>query len=277
MRAAVRHIILCADDYGIAPGVNRAIRDLIGKGRLNATSAMVVAPSMTPDEASALASVAADRGAVGLHLTLTGSFAPCSAGFAPTRDGHFPDVGAVLVTALRRRLDPMRLEAEVAAQFAAFLALFGRPPDFVDGHQHVHLFPQVRDAVLAAARAFAPLAWVRQCGAVTPLHRQLGDPKGLLIGWLSRSFRDRAQRLGIKTNPAFAGTYTYRDKFDFARAFPGFLDGLPDGGLVMCHPGVVDDELLRRDPLTTLRETEYAYFGGSDFLRALADRSVSLA
>jgi predicted glycoside hydrolase/deacetylase ChbG (UPF0249 family) len=33
-----RHIWLCADDYGIAPGVNTAIRDLIARGRLNATS-----------------------------------------------------------------------------------------------------------------------------------------------------------------------------------------------------------------------------------------------
>ena len=27
-----RHIWLCADDYGISPGVNRAIRDLIKRG-----------------------------------------------------------------------------------------------------------------------------------------------------------------------------------------------------------------------------------------------------
>ena len=41
---------------------------------------------------------------------------------------------------------------------------FGRPPDFIDGHQHVHLFPQVRDAVLKVAAEAAPDAWLRQCG-----------------------------------------------------------------------------------------------------------------
>ena len=40
--APPRRIWLCADDYGISPGVNRAIRDLIERGRLNATSVMVV-------------------------------------------------------------------------------------------------------------------------------------------------------------------------------------------------------------------------------------------
>jgi predicted glycoside hydrolase/deacetylase ChbG (UPF0249 family) len=273
-----RRIWLCADDYGIAPGVNGAIRDLVAKGRLNATSAMMVAPSMTRAEASALTILATGdaRVAIGLHVTLTGCFEPLSAGYRPTHEGHFPDVGAVLVAALRGRLDPAALGTEVEAQFAAFQRLFGRAPDFVDGHQHVHLFPQVRDAVLAAVQTHAPHAWVRQCGAITPLARRLGDPKGMLISWLSRAFKTQATGLGIATNPAFAGTYTYRAATDFARLFPAFLDGLPDGGLVMCHPGVVDAELARVDPLTTLREAEYAYFGGDEFPRMLTTKGVTL-
>ena len=50
MNATPRRIILCADDYGIAPGVNDAIRDLVARGRLNATSVMVVAPSFSAAE-----------------------------------------------------------------------------------------------------------------------------------------------------------------------------------------------------------------------------------
>jgi len=52
--AAPRRIWLCADDYGISPGVNRAIRDLIERGRLNATSVMMVGPSIGRDEAAAV-------------------------------------------------------------------------------------------------------------------------------------------------------------------------------------------------------------------------------
>ena len=44
---AVRRIWLCADDYGISLPVNAAIRDLIMRGRINATSVMTVAPSLT--------------------------------------------------------------------------------------------------------------------------------------------------------------------------------------------------------------------------------------
>src|SRR5713226_9753503 len=52
--AARRRIWLCADDYGISPAVNTAIRDLIVRGRLNATSVMVVAGAFHRSEAIAL-------------------------------------------------------------------------------------------------------------------------------------------------------------------------------------------------------------------------------
>ncbi|HZY42993.1 MAG TPA: ChbG/HpnK family deacetylase, partial [Anaerolineae bacterium] len=54
MHAGPRHIWLCADDYGIAPGVNGAIRELIARKRLNATSVMVAAPHLGDAEVGAL-------------------------------------------------------------------------------------------------------------------------------------------------------------------------------------------------------------------------------
>lgn len=269
---------LCADDYGIAPGVNAAIRDLVARRRLNATSVMVLAPSFARSEAAALSvlNAAGPRVAIGLHLTLTAPLQPLTKGYAPLVDDAFLPISTTLRLALQQRLDVAAITAEFRAQFEAFAAAFGRPPDFVDGHQHVHLFPQVRQAALETVSWMAPSAWVRQCGASLPLHRRLTDPKGLLIDWLSREFRSRAANLRISTNPAFAGTYTYRANANFAAIFPGFLDNLPEGGLVMCHPGHVDAELTRLDPLTSLREKEYAYFCGDEFAALLEKRGFSL-
>jgi len=274
----MRRIWLCADDYGIAPGVNAAIRDLIERGRLNATSVMVVAPSFTRQSAAMLAALnsAGPRAAIGLHVTLTGPLRPKTADYTPAVDGAFLPLGATLRLAMQQRLDMSALTREIEAQFVAFSEAFGRPPDYVDGHQHVHLFPQVRHAVLDATRRLGPAAWVRQCGSSLPLHRRLTDPKGLLIDWLSREFRARADRFGIPTNPAFAGTYTYRANADFEQIFPTFLDGMPEGGLIMCHPGFVDAELERLDPLTTLREREYAYFCTERFAETLKAHDLTL-
>jgi chitin disaccharide deacetylase len=267
---AVRHIWLCADDYGISPAVSGAIRDLVARKRINATSVMVTAPSFSHAEATALREAATDRAAIGLHLTLTAPFAPRTGGFAPLRRGAFPPLAAMAARALSRSLIPALLEAEIAAQFAAFGGAFGRAPNYIDGHQHIHVFPQVSEALLRVA---APQAWLRQCGRAV---RNSLEPKGMILDALSRRFRRLVSERGLSTNPAFAGTYAFRPGADYAKLFPEFLDGLPDGGLVMCHPGKVDAELTRLDPLTDLREREYAFFLSDDFPQLLARHRVAL-
>jgi predicted glycoside hydrolase/deacetylase ChbG (UPF0249 family) len=276
--APLRPIWLCADDYGISAAVSAGIRELIAARRLNATSAMVVAPQFDRAEALALLD-SAGAAAIGLHLTLTAPFEPLTAGFRPLRGGAFLPLGEMLARGSLRLLAPRALRAEIAAQIAAFAEAFGRLPDFIDGHQHVHLFPQVREALLATMAEAAPRAWVRQCGRLpAPLRQRMADRKAMLLDALSRRFRRLARQHGIATNPAFAGTYDFAaaPPPDFARLFPMFLRGLPAGSVVMCHPGHVDAELERLDPLTAQREREYAFLSGDEFLPALAARGVML-
>ena len=276
MNASVRHIWLCADDYGISPAVSAAIRELVGRGLINAASVMVMTPSFSAGEASALREAAAKRAAIGLHLTLTAPFNPLT-DFAPRRNGAFPPLNAMAGRALVRALDQTRLETEIASQFAAFRDAFGRTPDYVDGHQHVHVFPQISDALVRVTKRQAPQAWLRQCGRPPAARKSLADPKGYILDALSARLRRLAAKHGVRTNPAFAGTYSFHPDADFSKLFAQFLDGLPDGGLLMCHPGKVDEELRRLDPLTDLREREYAFFLSDSFPRLLAARGYALA
>jgi predicted glycoside hydrolase/deacetylase ChbG (UPF0249 family) len=98
-----------------------------------------------------------------------------------------------------------------------------------------------------------------------------------VLDLLSQNFRRRADAVNIRTNPAFAGAYGFHDEADFAALFPRFLEGLPDGSVVMCHPGFVDAELQRLDPLTTLREREYTFFVEDSFPALLAAHGIALA
>jgi predicted glycoside hydrolase/deacetylase ChbG (UPF0249 family) len=278
--AALRSIWLCADDYGISKSVNRAIRDLVMAGRLNATSVMVLAPSFDRSEGASLNVLNGGdkRVAIGLHVTLTTPFRPMSKGFHPTQSGTFLSLDQMFLRGALGLLDRQLLAFEIATQLEAFVTMFGRAPDFVDGHQHVHLFPQVRTVLLGVVRDAAPRAWVRQCGRVS-FHAPWVDPKGAVLDFLSHRFRARARGYGVRTNPAFAGTYDFlkAGPADFARLFPSFLEGLPAGGVVMCHPGLVDDELVSLDPLTDLREHEYAYFANDGFPEVLRSHGVKLA
>jgi predicted glycoside hydrolase/deacetylase ChbG (UPF0249 family) len=278
MSGAPRRIVLCADDYGISPGVNRAIRDLIARKRINATSVMVVGPALDRAEIDALKdAVAANPDcAIGLHTTLTAPFTPLTMYYRPLDGGMFLPLGAMLRTALLRKLDPEMIRAEIVAQIAAFTEHFGRAPDYADGHQHVQIFPQVRDAFLGAVKAAAPNAWVRQCGRDAPLAQRLGNPKALLLDTLSATFRKRCARAGVRCNPAFAGAYDFTRQSDFAALMAQFLRDLPEGALVMCHPGFVDDTLVALDPFTGQREREYAFLNGDDFPRLLAANNITL-
>jgi len=276
----LRKLWLCADDYGISPAVNRAIRDLIERGRINATSVMVTTPSFSTEEARALSDVTGPdrRTAIGLHFTLTTPFRPATRAYCPVApNGAFLSLAGTFGAGLVRRLDPDALAAEAETQFAAFQAAFGRQPDFVDGHQHVHLVPQVSDAVLAVTKRTAPGAWIRQCGRSMPPWRRWDDPKGLLLDLLSARLRARCMAYGVRTNPAFAGTYDFTRATAFDKVFGSFLQGLPDGGVVMCHPGFVDAELQRLDVFTTMREQEHAFFAGKQFPALLEAQGIELA
>jgi chitin disaccharide deacetylase len=273
-----RRIWLCADDYGISPGVNRAIRDLIGRGRLNATSVMVVGPAVGRAEVESLdlAARSNPRCAIGLHVTLTAPFRPLTLHFRPLDGGMFPPFPRLLRAGLLRQIDPEIVQAEVVMQLSTFRDLFGRLPDFVDGHQHVQLYPMVRDGFLAAVRERAGGAWVRQAGRNRPLIRRLDSPKALFLDFLSTQFKRRAERARIATNPAFAGAYDHSQKPDYAALMREFLDGLPEYGLVMCHPGFVDETLVGLDPLTTTREIEHAYLSSDAFPILLTANNVTL-
>jgi predicted glycoside hydrolase/deacetylase ChbG (UPF0249 family) len=124
-----RRVWLVADDYGISPAVSAAIRDLIARNRLSATSVMTLTPSFSQSEADALRDAAGSRAAIGLHVTLTGPFKPLTTNFAPLRDGAFPMLAAMAGRALAHWQNPALLEAEILRQFAAFEDAFGRAPD----------------------------------------------------------------------------------------------------------------------------------------------------
>jgi predicted glycoside hydrolase/deacetylase ChbG (UPF0249 family) len=273
-----RHIWLCADDYGMSPTVNVAIRDLVVRGRINATSVMVVAPNFYRSEAASLNILNATetRIAIGLHVTLTAPYQPLSRNFQPVCDGIFLSKRETARHSFLHLLRCETLESEISSQLQEFITAFGRLPDFIDGHQHVHLFPQIREALLSVVKNVAPNVWVRQCGRIGPLHKRVADGKAIALDILSSGFRRLADQCGVHVNPAFAGTYGFAEDADYSQIFPKFLRGLPDGSVVMCHPGFVDAELQRLDPLTTLREREYLFLIDNSFPGLLDAHGLTL-
>ncbi len=273
----MKRIVVCADDYGLSPGVSKAIRDLIAKGRLNATSVMTIFPDLMSEAKLLTETPSSAPIQIGLHLTLSGGFSPLITPPLATRDGKLPMIGALLSPFARFRINRKAAGLEIAAQLDAFIRAFGRVPDFVDGHQHVHLLPGIRNAVLEEVAHIAPKAWVRQCGPAQKRTLITAGNKTRFIGALSLTFARRAKRKGMKTNPGFSGAYEFGSASKFSDLFPRFVRELPDGGVMMCHPGHADAILHERDTLVERRDEEYAFFAGEEFNDAMKAAGATLA
>lgn len=270
-------ITLCADDYGLAPGVSHAIRTLIDHGRLQATGCMTGSP-FWPEAAVALKPLE-DRADIGLHLTLTDQrpLGPMP-DLAP--EGILPPLPVLLKHALLRTLDHGEIAAELTRQFDAFEAHFGRPPDFLDGHHHIHQLPVIGDVVLDLwRRRMAGRGWVRCC--VEPrtaiMARRVNPLRALVIAELGHGFRRKLKVHGVPHNLSFRGVYDFSDRIDFAELFRRFTDRPGPRALMMVHPGLVDEALQAADTLTHRREDEFRFLGSDQCALSLASRGIGLA
>jgi len=271
-------VALCADDYAVSEGVSRGILEALRAGRLTATSALVGC-SHWAEGARALNEGGFDAD-IGLHfnLTLGAPLGPMPV-LAPA--GVFPGVGGVIKASLLGRLSREEIFAEASRQIDRFEAALGRPPDFLDGHHHVHAFRGVREPLLDAltARGLAGRCWLRD--PADRLRRILARgaqvKKALIVGLLASGFGAAARRAGFATNDGFSGFSDFAPSEDYARLFASCLRAPGERHLVMCHPGHVDAELKAHDPVTGARELELAFLLSERFAEMLAERGLALA
>jgi len=270
-------VTLCADDYGLAPGVSAAIRHLIALGRLQATGCMTGSPHW-PEAAMALKPLdgMAD---IGLHITLTDQ-APIGPMPKLAPDGKLPSVGALLKLSLSGKLDRAEISAEINRQLDSFHAAFGRMPDFLDGHHHVHQLPGIGEVVIEVWKTrLGGKGWVRSClePSLGILTRRISPLRALVIANLGRVFRRRLEQAGVPHNRSFRGVYDFSGKVPFDLLFRRFTTNPGPACLMMVHPGLVDEALVAADSLTGQRQVEYRFLASEACVLDLAERGVTLS
>lgn len=267
-----RTLALCADDYGQGAAVDRGILRLARRRRLTAVSCLTNGDAWTADAAALLAlpGVADESLRVGLHFNLTQG-RPLSRELAR----HWPLLPALprlLLLAHLRAVPRSAVAAELRAQWQAFAQAAGRPPMHLDGHQHVHHLPGVREAVLALA-AEHPGLRVRGTGDVGGSGHRLKRSVMSATGgrWLQRAL----QHGGALANTTLLGVYDFMDP-DYRSLVQGWLAMLPaSGALVFCHPGEAAP-VDPNDAIAQARVRELAYLDSDAFLHDLQAVGVRL-
>ena len=254
----MNHIILCADDYGLSLGVSRGIRELLELGRLSATSCMVVYPEFSAD--GPLLKPFFGSADIGLHFTMTQKR---TLPFVAAESFLYPPPVSKMIAA-------------VEEQVGKFSDALGRLPDYIDGHQHVHLLPVLREAVVRVAARIG--AYVRDASEPigAAMWQRPAPLESMYLSCLSGPLSKLAQRWNVATNRGFRGARNFRDSRPFRDLFRSMIAGAGDGCLVMCHPGYSDPLLVERDGVREAREAELRYFSGPDFPRDLGDHDLAL-
>jgi len=225
---------------------------LSAQGRLTATSCLTTGPSWAAN-AARLRELPIDAG---LHLNFTEAF---------TDNALNLPLPALIRACYLRRLPKSRLAEQIERQCDAFERHFGRAPDFVDGHQHVHQLPMIRDALLPIlARRYAgqPL-WLRRTAAPTALPATLPAfrLKAFVIAALgSRRFAALAEAGGWRMNGRLLGVYDFSSDADgYAQLLRGWLQAANDGDLLMCHPAIAGAALTQPccDAIAAQRPVEF--------------------
>ncbi|MBW3614400.1 MAG: ChbG/HpnK family deacetylase [Actinobacteria bacterium] len=231
-----RLLIVTADDYGLTEAVATGILRAHREGIVTSTSALVLAPAF----ATAGKWLAEEeRLGVGVHLAAVGEdpplLGPHEIPSLVDRRGRLPnDWRAFLTRAVAGRIDPDDLAREFRAQLEAVRQL-GISVTHLDTHQHLHLWPMVRDVVLGLA-VEAGVKGVR-------VPRSRSALKGRGIGYLANQLGDRAGARGL-VFPDDAAGLDEAGHMD-GRALAVALDRLAqsDAGAVelSAHPGEGDD------------------------------------
>lgn len=270
-------VTLVADDFALTPGVSESILELAGAARLSGTGAMTNRPHWAI-YAPRLDAVS-DGLEVGLHFNLTLG-QPLGAMPHLASGGDLPRFGALAGLAFSGKLDGDEIEAEAVRQIRAFADRLGRLPDFIDGHQHVHVLPVVRAALLRAVEAEfgQERPWLRDPfdtpGSI--LVRGVAAQKAFVIAALATGWRRALSRRGLEHNVGFAGVSPFDPRRDFAEDFARFLRAPGPRHLVMCHPGFADAELASLDPVVATRPLEHDFLAGNAFPETLAEAGLAL-
>lgn len=255
----MKSVVLCADDFGLSPEVSHGILVLLEQKRLSAVSCMTCLPDWH-QQASSLKPFQ-NQAAIGLHFNLTES-------------NQAQPLSRLMLQSLTGRLDLQWVNEEFNTQLDDFEATFDAVPDFIDGHQHVQVFPGIRQVLMnTLISRYAPrVPWVRRVHPGFLGHD--AHIKALALRLMSIGFATQMTRKKLPITQAFAGLYSLRAVADFPTLLHGWIDQLPEGGLIMCHPGTTGQ---KSTGLALTRQREFDYLASNIFLDRLNQQAVQLS
>ena len=261
-----KKIIINADDFAQSAAIDDAIIDLAERRIIHSTSALVLSPRWKAS-ASKLANLPIQAG---LHLDLTSHFSHQVDCYSP--------LPRLIAAAYTSRLKIKHLESIIELQWDMFSERLGRMPDFIDGHQHIHQLPIVRDALFSviAKKGWGQLPenWLRICQA----NHWHGFKAQLISALGAKKMLQLARDYGIRTNSDFAGVYDFDSHRNLNVLWQDWLNNLQGNfPVIMCHVAKIQqlNPVGNTDPIYKARLREYAWLSSPEFKKLLESKGYT--
>ena len=255
------NLIICADDFAQSEAIDNGIIKLIEINRLSAVSCMTLSPRWHK-AAKELTPNIREKASIGLHLDFT-------------HFGNSISHQKLILLSLSRQLSKKSIKQSIHEQLDAFETSLGILPDYVDGHQHVHQLPQIRDSLLEILleRYANQLPWLRI--AKPPIRDGF---KGLIIRTLGSSALEKeAKKLGFVCSGNLLGAYSFKGSSeDYAKRSKGWLKKVKKNTatpVLMCHPAI-DMPVDNEDLIYQARVNEFGVLASNEFAENLIGFSL---
>jgi predicted glycoside hydrolase/deacetylase ChbG (UPF0249 family) len=239
-------VVLCADDFGISPGVDEAILELISMKRLTAVSCIVDYEQFAKDGPE-LARYR-EYADIGLHLTLT----------------QARPLWRVMAESLFGLISSRDVSKEIERQIRQFEEVMGFLPAYIDGHQHVHNLRVVCTSVAEWASKIGAYVRVTAEPLSVQMLRRPVPFKTAFLAVMGRGLARECVKRGVKTNSLFRGARNFYES-SYRDVFVRTAAGVCDATIITCHPGWPDDVLVERDPIVQPRMAEMQYLKSKQF------------
>lgn len=254
-------ITICADDFALDRGVSKAITQLAEQGRISATSALSLSPDW-PEHARWLKPLSCGID-VGLHLDWTSPFAVSA--------GHGCSLSQLMQRTLTRSLNQQQARAIIDTQLDRFEGCWDAAPAHVDGHQHIHQFPIIREALIQSMTARYPTGrrpWLR---ISRPLAPGLNIKSWIIRGMGAGALQQQAELSGLPHTHWLTGVYGFAGTAaDYSAQMNTWLAQAygRQGVVLMCHPG--HDAVNTNDAIRSARIVEFDFLASATFTAMLA-------
>lgn len=256
---APQGLCVCADDYAASQAVSEAIVRLLAQRRIHATSVMVCSPRWSSD-AHALKPFA-QQASIGLHLDWTSAFAQAQ--------GHGLGLGALMGRSAVRGLSRPHVEREIGRQLDAFESVWQAPPSHVDGHQHIHQFPVIREALLhtLSHRYGSQAPWLRWSRVVVTQSASWSErlKASVIDAWGAHALAQRAQACALRLRGPLLGVYDFDPTPGVFAAHMGqWLQASVQSpsAVLMVHPALAADA---DDAIGAARVHEWEFLSGAQW------------